>query len=216
MPGSQQKVKRNWKRCSEHMHLVSSQREEGLSCNDPSGRMVTGMPAGWNIVASIFLTVAFHYINGQLVLTEAISQTERTPIRSASGSIRLRLCKIHNRCNDGRTEEWKNPRRGWSKGTRNKGKREDMRDERRKCKKEGGKNNRKENKVGKNKSGTGQRTRSSRSALMVSDMALWLGLAQASELLKYLHSLQNERLIHFKSVGAERQRARTLFHLFTY
>ncbi|MEQ2316247.1 hypothetical protein AMECASPLE_030689, partial [Ameca splendens] len=88
--------------------------------------------------------------------------------------------KIHNRCNDGRTEEWKNPRRGWSKGTRNKGKREDMRDERRKCKKEGGKNNRKENKVGKNKSGTGQRTRSS--------------------------SLQNERLIHFKSAGAERGR----------
>lgn len=41
---------------------------------------------------------------------------------------------------------------------------------------------------------------------MVSDMALWLGLAQAYELLKYLHSLQNERLIHFKSAGAERGR----------
>ncbi|XP_047209650.1 uncharacterized protein LOC124860391 isoform X3 [Girardinichthys multiradiatus] len=110
MPGSQQKVKRNWKRCSEHMHLVSSQREEGLSCNDPSGRMVTGMPAGWNIVASI-------------------SNRENT------NKISLRIdqtqTKIHNRCNDGRTEEWKNPRRGWSKGTRNKGKREDMRDERR-------------------------------------------------------------------------------------
>lgn len=52
-----------------------------------------------------------------------------------------------------------------------------------------------------------QRSRSGRLALMVNDMlALWLGLAQASELLKYLHGVQNERLIHFKSAGAARER----------
>lgn len=51
------------------------------------------------------------------------------------------------------------------------------------------------------------RSRSSRLALMVNDMlALWLGLAQAPELLKYLHGVQNERLIHFKSARAETER----------
>lgn len=51
-----------------------------------------------------------------------------------------------------------------------------------------------------------QRSRCSRLALMVNDkLALWLGSAKAPELLKYLHGLQNERLVHFKSVGAERE-----------
>lgn len=51
---------------------------------------------------------------------------------------------------------------------------------------------------------------------MVNDMlALWLGLAQASELLKYLHGVQSERLVHFKSARAvrERERAWPLFYL---
>lgn len=60
------------------------------------------------------------------------------------------------------------------------------------------------------------RSRSSRLALMVNDMlALWLGLARAPELLKYLHGVQNERLVHFKSAGAKRERAGPLFYLFT-
>lgn len=37
-------------------------------------------------------------------------------------------------------------------------------------------------------------------------LALWLGLAQAPELLKYLDGIQNERLIHFKSAQAEGER----------
>lgn len=50
------------------------------------------------------------------------------------------------------------------------------------------------------------RSRSSRLALMVNDMLLapWLGLAQESELLKYLRGVRNERLVHFKSAEAER------------
>ncbi len=67
--------------------------------------------------------------------------------------------------------------------------------------------------------------RSSRLALMVNDMlALWLGLAQAPELLKYLHGVQSERLVHFESAGAEKERERererereswATFYLFT-
>lgn len=57
------------------------------------------------------------------------------------------------------------------------------------------------------------RSRSSRLALMVNDM--WLGLAQAPELLKYLRGLQNERPVHFKSARAKRERERVwpLFYL---
>lgn len=73
-----------------------------------------------------------------------------------------------------------------------------------------------ENRVGRNKSQ--ERQRRSRLALMVSDIVRWLGLAQASKLMKYLHGLQNERLIHFISAGAVRggEKAGPLFHLFTY
>lgn len=42
---------------------------------------------------------------------------------------------------------------------------------------------------------------------MVNDMlAPGLVLAQAPELLKYLDGAPNERLVHFKSAGAERER----------
>lgn len=51
------------------------------------------------------------------------------------------------------------------------------------------------------------RSGSSRLALMVNDMlALRLGLAQAPELLKYLDGVQNERVVHFRSAEAERER----------
>lgn len=51
----------------------------------------------------------------------------------------------------------------------------------------------KEESCGKQKRGkTELRNRGSRLALMVNDMlALWLGLARAPELLKYLHAVQN-------------------------
>lgn len=63
-----------------------------------------------------------------------------------------------------------------------------------------------------------QGCRSSRLALMVNDMlVLWLGLAQAPELLKYLQVSQNERLIHFLNQLEQRRRERAvpLFYLFT-
>lgn len=45
---------------------------------------------------------------------------------------------------------------------------------------------------------------------MVNDMlALWLGLAQAPSLLKYLADIQNQRLVQFKSAGAERESCAT-------
>lgn len=57
-------------------------------------------------------------------------------------------------------------------------------------------------------------SKSSRLALMVNDMlALWLGLAQAPELLKYLGGVESERRVHFESARAERRRARPLSYL---
>ena len=51
---------------------------------------------------------------------------------------------------------------------------------------------------------------------MVNDMlALWLGLAQAPEPLKYLQDLQNKRLILFKWAGAGRERERKPGHFST-
>lgn len=53
---------------------------------------------------------------------------------------------------------------------------------------------------------------------MVNDMlVLWLGLAQAPELLKYLQCSQNERLIHFLNQLEQGRigRAVPLFYLFT-
>lgn len=54
-------------------------------------------------------------------------------------------------------------------------------------------NTEKEKSYGKpNREKTELRSRGSRLALMVNDMlALWLGLARAPELLKYLHGVQN-------------------------
>lgn len=53
------------------------------------------------------------------------------------------------------------------------------------------------------------RSRSGRLALMVSDvLLLGPGPAQALELLKYLHGVRNERLVHFKSAGAAREGGR--------